>query len=76
MQGRPRADAKPGLVAKVARALHSAHEQGVVHRDIKPSNILVTPDGKPVLLDFGLAIEQESDGHTLTRTGEPARIER
>jgi len=58
------------LAAKLARALHSAHEQGVVHRDIKPSNVIVQPDGSPVLLDFGLAIEEESDGHSLTRTGE------
>ncbi len=58
------------LLAKVARALHSAHEQGVVHRDIKPSNIIVSPDGSPVLLDFGLAIAVESDGGSLTRTGD------
>ncbi len=58
------------LLAKVAHALHAAHEQGVVHRDIKPSNVIVQPDGTPILVDFGLAITEEADGHTLTRTGE------
>ncbi len=59
-------------MAKVARALQAAHEQGVVHRDVKPSNIIVSPDGSPVLLDFGLALPEESDGHSLTRTGDTA----
>ncbi|MFB2556250.1 serine/threonine-protein kinase [Herbiconiux liangxiaofengii] len=40
---------------KIAGALHTAHEQGILHRDIKPSNILVTAYGSPVLSDFGIA---------------------
>lgn len=59
-------------IARVARALHSAHEQGVVHRDVKPSNIIVAQDGTPVLLDFGLAMADELEGPALTRTGETA----
>ncbi len=43
------------LVAKVCHAVHHAHGEGVVHGDLKPSNILVTPDGEPHVLDFGLA---------------------
>jgi serine/threonine protein kinase len=65
------------LVAQVADALHYAHLHGVVHRDLKPSNILVDLEGRPHLMDFGLAkraAEESSvtlDGQVL---GTPAYI--
>lgn len=43
------------LFVKVARAVHAAHQRGVVHGDLKPSNVLVTREGYPRLLDFGIA---------------------
>ena len=43
------------LFATVCDAVHYAHQNLVVHRDLKPGNILVTDDGTPRLLDFGIA---------------------
>lgn len=58
------------VVEKAARALHVAHEAGIVHRDVKPGNIMVTPRGEPVILDFGLAGDEDGDLASLTGTGE------
>jgi len=58
------------LIERSARALHAAHEVGLVHRDIKPGNLMVSPDGQPVLLDFGLARDIEDQSEALTETGQ------
>ena len=44
------------LGSKIADALDNAHRQGILHRDLKPGNIVLTRDGEPKILDFGLAI--------------------
>jgi serine/threonine-protein kinase len=57
------------LCAKIADALHHAHEQGVVHRDLKPANIMMDYDAQPHLMDFGLA-RRESGEVTVTVDGQ------
>jgi len=75
LRGRTFADEFPGMavarrldvVETVARAVAHAHAQGVIHRDLKPQNIMIEPDGRVVLTDFGLA--RIDGGEDLTRTG-------
>jgi serine/threonine protein kinase len=55
------------IVLRMARAAQHAHERGVVHRDLKPNNTMVTPDGRVLLLDFGLAAAAGTFAHHAQR---------
>ena len=53
---------RPGSSAAVADALAHAHARLIVHRDVKPANIILTADRAPVLVDFGLALDEDQAG--------------
>ena len=55
------------IIQQVADALDFAHGRGIIHRDVKPANIMVEPDGRAILMDFGLV--RAAEGTSLTRTG-------
>jgi tetratricopeptide (TPR) repeat protein len=59
-------DAAARMIADVADALEHAHCNGVIHRDIKPSNLLLTPEGRLSVNDFGLARLLEQPGMTMS----------
>ncbi len=57
------------LVRHLARGLAHAHSKGVIHRDLKPANVMLRSSGEPIIMDFGLARQVQSEDQRLTRIG-------
>ncbi len=62
-------DTKIGLFREILSGLEAAHQTGIIHRDLKPQNVMVTPEGRAVIMDFGIARELET-GEIDTATSE------
>ncbi|BBM84355.1 serine/threonine-protein kinase [Candidatus Uabimicrobium amorphum] len=61
---------KLNIMIEVCSIIDYAHRQKIIHRDLKPANIMITSNGKPVVIDFGLAKDMQTRNFDLTKTGE------
>ena len=74
-EGRIPLDETLDICRQVAEGLESAHEKGIIHRDLKPGNVMITPDDRVKILDFGLAKALAGDSHPPEATHSPTITE-
>jgi formylglycine-generating enzyme required for sulfatase activity len=70
-RGRPTRAETVAVAVAVAEALHYAHKHGIIHRDVKPANILLDPEGRAFIGDFGQALREQEFGTGSAFTGTP-----
>ena len=66
--------AKLALLVEICRAVHHAHQRGVIHRDLKPENLMINTEGRVKILDFGVARLTDVDVRMTTQSSDVAQI--